>query len=161
MGCKERRDNDANCVCEAVEQILAEQEAVEEISCPTSCYSNLLSPAAGVNRDTIPFILTNKKGELFKAYGNVGGFLGDMTCFKSIYFRVEAVEDCCATLSLLRPVDVDGHTESVCDPCDECFFGLEKTDFCIEVDLSCFCAIQCLSPELVDRMDERKHHHHK
>lgn len=160
MGCKDKKDRDNNCVCEAVEQILAEQEAVEEISCPTSCYSNLLGPVAGPQRDTIPFILYGKKGELFKAFGNVGGFTGDMTCFQTIFFRVEAVEDCCATLSLLRPVDVDGNTLSVCNPCDEDFFGLEKTDFCIEVDLDCFCAIQCLSPELVDRVaDERKKCH--
>ncbi|MCV9888797.1 CotY/CotZ family spore coat protein [Metabacillus halosaccharovorans] len=160
MGCKDKKDRDNNCVCEAVEQILAEQEAVEEISCPTSCYSNLLGPVSGPQRDTIPFILYGKKGELFKAFGNVGGFNGDMTCFQTIFFRVEAVEDCCATLSLLRPVDVDGNTLSVCNPCDEDFFGLEKTDFCIEVDLDCFCAIQCLSPELVDRVaDERKKCH--
>lgn len=159
MGCKDKRDRDNNCVCEAVEQILAEQEAVEEVTCPTSCFSNLLGPVTGPQRDTIPFILYGKKGELFKAFGNVGGFTGDMTCFQTIFFRVEAVEDCCATLSLLRPVDVDGNTLSVCNPCDEDFFGLEKTDFCIEVDLDCFCAIQCLSPELVDRVaDERRKH---
>ncbi|WP_299092539.1 CotY/CotZ family spore coat protein [uncultured Metabacillus sp.] len=156
MGCK-GKDRDNNCVCEAVEQILAEQEAVEEISCPTSCFSNLLSPAANPGRDTIPFILYDKKGDLFKAFGNVGGFLGDMACFKTIFFRVEHVKDCCATLSLLRPFDVNGDTESVCDPCDGDFFGLAKSDFCIEVDLDCFCAIQCLSPDLVNRAMDKKH----
>jgi spore coat protein Y len=158
MGCKEKKDHDNNCVCDAVEQILAEQEAVEEITCPTSCFSNLLNPVAGT-RDTIPFILTDKKGGLFTAFGNVGGLTGDMTCFKTIFFRAESVDDCCATLSLLRPVDMDGNTECVTDPCDEDFFGLEKSDFCVEVDLDCFCAIQCLSPELVDRIVDRKHHH--
>lgn len=161
MGCKDKKDRDNNCVCEAVEQILAEQEAVEEITCPTSCFSNLLGPVTGPQRDTIPFILYGKKGELFKAFGNVGGFTDDMTCFQTIFFRVEAVEDCCATLSLLRPVDVDDNTLSVCNPCDEDFFGLEKTDFCIEVDLDCFCAIQCLSPELVDRVADKRKKHHK
>lgn len=160
MGCKDKKDHDNNCVCEAVEQILAEQEAVEEITCPTSCFSNLLNPVAGT-KDTIPFILTNKEGELFTAFGNVGGLTGDMTCFKTIFFRAESVEDCCATLSLLRPVDVDGNTISVLDPCDEDFFGLEKSDFCVEVDLDCFCAIQCLSPDLVDRVATNKHCHHK
>jgi spore coat protein Y len=158
MGCKDKKDRDNNCVCDAVEQILAEQEAVEEITCPTSCFSNLLNPVAGT-KDTIPFILTDKKGGLFRAFGNVGGLTGDMTCFKTIFFRVEALDDCCATLSLLRPVDINGNTESVTDPCDEDFFGLEKSDFCVEVDLDCFCAIQCLSPDLVDRIADRKHHH--
>ncbi|MBS2968415.1 spore coat protein [Metabacillus sp. KIGAM252] len=149
------------CVCEAVENILAEQEAVEE-NCPTSCYSNLLSPSALPGKDTIPFLLYDKKGKLFSAFGNVGGFLDDMTCFETIFFRVEALRGCCATLKLLKPVDVEGDTLSVCDPCAEDFFGLEKSDFCIEVDLDCFCAIQCLSPELVNRvspMSKKKHHH--
>lgn len=156
MGCKDKKDRDNNCVCDAVEQILAEQEAVEEVTCPTSCFSNLLNPVAGT-KDTIPFILTDKKGGLFRAFGNVGGLNGDMCCFKTVFFRVESVEDCCATLSLLRPVDCHGHTENVTDPCDGDFFGLEKSDYCVEVDLDCFCAIQCLSPELVDRTVDRKH----
>lgn len=158
MGCK-GKDRDNNCVCEAVEQILAEQEAVEEITCPTSCFSNLLNPIANPARDTIPFILYDKKGDLFKAFGNVGGFNGDMMCFKTIFFRVEAEDDCCATLSLLRPVDDEGNTISVCEPCDPELFGLEKSDHCIEVDLDCFCAIQCLSPDLVGRTMMKKKHH--
>jgi len=28
---------------------------------------------------------------------------------------------------------------------------LEKTNFCIEVDLECFCAIECLNPQLINR----------
>ncbi|MGM0874651.1 MAG: CotY/CotZ family spore coat protein [Bacillota bacterium] len=159
MGCKDKRDRDNNCVCNAVEQILAEQEAVEEILCPTSCFSNLLNPVAG-NKDTIPFMLSNKKGGLFKAFGNVGELTNAMMgCFTTIFFRVEAVEDCCATLSLLRPVDIEQETLTIVDPCDDEFFGLVKTDFCIEVDLDCFCAIQCLSPELVDRIAPKKHNH--
>ncbi|MGM7719622.1 CotY/CotZ family spore coat protein [Metabacillus sp. Hm71] len=147
MGCK-GKDRENHCVCDAVEQILAEQEAVEEIACPTSCFSNLLSPAANPGRDTIPFILFDKKGDLFKAFGNVGE-LNNGSCFKTVFFRVEAVKDCCATLSLLRPVNGSGQTECCIDPCD--LVALEKSEFCIEVDLDCFCAIQCLSPDLVGR----------
>jgi spore coat protein Y len=158
MGCK-GKDRENNCVCEAIEQILDAQEAVEEITCPTSCFSNLLNPVVNPSRDTIPFILFDKKGDLFKSFGNVGGFNGDMICFKTIFFRVEAVDKCCATLSLLRPVDDEGNTISVCEPCDPDLFGLEKSDFCIEVDLDCFCAIQCLSPDLVGRTIMKKHHY--
>ncbi|KAA0546545.1 spore coat protein [Bacillus sp. BGMRC 2118] len=122
-----------NCVCDAVENIHDLQEAVED-QCPTSCYSNLLSPANFLG-DTIPFILYTKKGEPFKAFGNIGG----EDCFKTPFFRVENIDDCCATLSLLMP-----------DCSDICGVNnLVKTAFCIEVDLSCFCAIQCLDPRLV------------
>ncbi|MCD7034997.1 spore coat protein [Metabacillus sp. GX 13764] len=159
-GHKSHDQYDVNCVCRAVENIKAEQDAVEE-QCPTSCFSNLLSPTMAPGRDTIPFLLFDKKGNLFSAFGNVGGFSDDNHCFQTIFFRVENLNGCCATLSLLRPVNVKGETISVCDPCDPEFFGLEKTDFCIEVDLLCFCAIQCLSPDLVNRaMPQQKKHHH-
>ncbi|MGP3610285.1 CotY/CotZ family spore coat protein [Anoxybacteroides rupiense] len=156
----DKHHKDYNCVCRAVEEIFDAQEAIEE-QCPTSCFSNLLNPAISPGRDTVPFILYTKKGDPFTIFGNVGGFTGDMACFKTIFFRVENIKDCCATLSLLRPVDGDGETISVCDPCDPDFFGLEKTNYCIEVDLQNFTAIQCLPPDLVGRArDTKKHHYH-
>ncbi|MFC4320617.1 CotY/CotZ family spore coat protein [Litchfieldia salsa] len=157
MGCGKGHKN--GCVCDAVQQILDAQEAVED-RCPTSCFENLLSPVNFVG-DTIPFVLTGKKGDLFKAFGNVGGFADDNLCFETIFFRVEKLRGCCATLSLLRTYDAAGETINVCSPCDDELFGLERTDFCIEVDLDCFCAIQCLSPSLVDRALDVKSHKHR
>lgn len=59
MSCgKHHGRHDENCVCDAVDKILAEQEAVED-KCPTSCYSNLLSPTVS-GKDTIPFLLLIK-----------------------------------------------------------------------------------------------------
>ncbi|MBE4909411.1 spore coat protein [Bacillus luteolus] len=144
MSCCDK-DKDLNCVCEAVLNIKDLQDAVDD-DCPTSCFSNLLAPTQFVG-DTIPFLLYTKKGDLFKAFGNVGELLpGD--CFKTPFFRVEDVrKDCCATLSLLRPVDGRGSCKD--DVCD--VERLVRTDFCIEVDLRCFCAIQCLDPRLVVR----------
>jgi spore coat protein Y len=140
--------SDKNCVCEAVEEILDAQEAVED-QCATSCFSNLLSPSMAPGRDTIPFILYDKKGKPFKAFGNIGArqmVNGEQKCFRTFFFRVEDVKDCCATLKLLK-VDNEENPE---DPCDlDADDVLVKTDFCIEVDLTCFCAIQCLSPDLL------------
>lgn len=82
---------DESCVCDAVEKILAEQEAVEE-QCPTGCYTNLLSPTIA-GKDTIPFLVFDKKGGLFSTFGNVGGFADDSQCFESIFFRVERLCD--------------------------------------------------------------------
>lgn len=59
MSCGKHHGRDENCVCDAVEKILAEQEAVEE-QCPTGCYTNLLSPTV-TGKDTIPFLLFDKK----------------------------------------------------------------------------------------------------
>ncbi|TXC90721.1 spore coat protein [Metabacillus litoralis] len=133
------KNKDLNCVCSAVEDILDQQEAVSE-KCPTSCYSNLLNPVKTLG-DTIPFILLSDKGDPFHAFGNVGS----KQCFKTNFFRVENIHDCCATLRLLLPLDCHGHhAEKICDVKE-----LIKTQNCIEVDLTCFCAIQCLSPLLL------------
>ncbi|WP_456275841.1 CotY/CotZ family spore coat protein [Bacillus sp. AK128] len=138
-----KHKDEFNCVCDAVKNIADLQDAVED-RCPTSCFENLLAPANFVG-DTIPFLLYTKKGELFKAFGNVGELRGG-DCFVTPFFRVENVKDgCCATLSLLRPAGVDFQDEK--DLCD--VENLLKTDFCFEVDLNCFCAIQCLDPRLV------------
>ena len=59
MSCGKHHGRDESCVCDAVEKILAEQEAVEE-QCPTGCYTNLLSPTV-TGKDTIPFLLFDKK----------------------------------------------------------------------------------------------------
>lgn len=147
------RKKDFSCVCEAVENINDLQNAVEE-ECPTSCFSNLLSPTATLG-DTIPFILFTKKSKPLTAFGNVGE-LNAGPCFSTVFFRVENIRGCCATLRLLIAFDEkrkvldftgkDHHKNEVCD-----VFRLEKTDFCIEVDLECFCAIECLNPRLLNR----------
>lgn len=82
MSCGKTHGRHENCVCDAVEKILAEQEAVEE-QCPTGCYTNLLNPTIA-GKDTIPFLVFDKKGGLFSTFGNVGGFVDDMQCFESI-----------------------------------------------------------------------------
>ncbi|WP_273122507.1 CotY/CotZ family spore coat protein [Metabacillus sp. HB246100] len=135
------KNGTSSCVCHTVENILDQQQAVTE-KCPTSCYSNLLNPVKYLG-DTIPFLLYNEKGELFKAYGHVG----KRECFETTFFRVESIHHCCATLRLLLPLDCHGHlAHEVCD-----VKKLVKTKSCIEVDLSCFCAIQCLSPTLLHK----------
>ncbi|MED0805975.1 CotY/CotZ family spore coat protein [Bacillus paralicheniformis] len=140
-----------NCVCEAVENIHDLQNAIEEEGCPTSCFSNLLSPSRHLG-DTIPFILYTSKSKLFVAFGNVGELQAG-PCFSTVFFRVEKIDDCCATLRLLiafdenrRVLDFTEDKDKICD-----VFRLEKTNFCIEVDLECFCAIECLNPQLINR----------
>ncbi|MBM7659727.1 hypothetical protein JOC85_000494 [Bacillus mesophilus] len=149
MSCK---DHDFNCVCDAVRNIADLQDAVED-NCPTSCYSNLLNPAFAPGRDTIPFILYTKKGKPFTAFGNirpdnVSSPVIGMNAFKTPFFRVNSVDGCCATLELLES-DVEPDCRK---DVEDIICGTERlfrTNNCIEVDLSCFCAIQCLTPELL------------
>ena len=140
-----------NCVCEAVENIHDLQNAIEEEGCPTSCFSNLLSPSRHLG-DTIPFIIYTSKSKPFVAFGNVGELQAG-PCFSTVFFRVEDIKDCCATLRLLiafdenrRVLDFTEEKDKICD-----VFRLEKKNFCVEVDLECFCAIECLNPQLINR----------
>jgi spore coat protein Y len=54
---------------------------------------------------------------------------------------------------LLRPVNNLGETiPDLTSPCDPRLFGLEKSDHCTEVKLDCICSLQCLTPDLVNRV---------
>lgn len=127
---------EVNCVLNTIVNIHEIQEAVED-QWRTSFYRNLLSPSNFAG-DTIPFILYTTEGEPFYAYGNVGGLKGG-DCFKTAFFRIENIHNSCVTLSLLEPNGFKIWDTN----------NLVKTHFCIEVDLSCFCAIQCLNSRLV------------
>ncbi|MFC5712474.1 CotY/CotZ family spore coat protein [Thalassorhabdus alkalitolerans] len=158
MGCGKKHDT-GHCVCDAVAAIKDAQDRVRPADdCVNSCFTNLLSPKGRpTTMDTIPFILKDKKGDMFHAFGDIGGD----DCFATVFFRVEELDEakCCATLSLLRPdATVDFHGSCI-DPTFLCdVTALERTRFCIEVDLKCFCAIQCLDPALVGPIDDRRHH---
>ncbi|SDI54004.1 CotY/CotZ family spore coat protein [Natribacillus halophilus] len=169
-GCKDYASG--HCVCDAVLSIKEAQDAVDKKfdDCVNSCFTNLLGPKRpGKVQDTIPFMLKDKKSNLFWATGGLTADYNDV--FETVFFRVENVDEktCCATLSLLRPIKDIKFTHNCCvDPTSlSDVYCLEKTHFCIEVDLNCFCAIQCLDPDLVDnhakRPDDRdkKHHHHE
>ncbi|NGP46157.1 spore coat protein [Bacillaceae bacterium SIJ1] len=176
MGCEDHKGG-FNCVVDAVYHIHEMQEAVED-ECNTSCFSNLLSNTQS-RGDTIPFILFCRSdcNDLFSAFGNVGR-LFDGSCFQSVFFRVNSIKGSCATLQLLRPFDGRRpiSVDSKKDVCD--VTRLVKTDYCVEVDLDCFCAIQCLDPDLLrgsgrdhdhdcdcdessSSSDDHHHHHHR
>ncbi|WP_018921480.1 CotY/CotZ family spore coat protein [Salsuginibacillus kocurii] len=140
-----------NCVCDAVLAIHEAQKAVQKKGeCVNSCFQNLLKPN-GRPLDTTPFMLKGKDGKPFWATGGLTAKT-DIP-FNTIFFRVEHVDedDCCATLSLLRPDPAIAFKDKCCVDPDSILAvtSLERTEFCVEVDLSCFCAIQCLDPELV------------
>jgi spore coat protein Y len=145
MSCK-KHDSSDNCVCDAVRNILAQQDAVEE-QCTSSCFSNLLAPIAN-GADTIPFILYTKKGTPFSAFGGFSPTPQLRDTFRTPFFRVRDLDDCCATLELLEPIgvpegqDCEADIERIICRTD----SLRRSNFCIEVDLDCFCAIQCFNP---------------
>lgn len=91
--------------------------------------------------DTIPFLLYSiNENNPFIAYHN---------CIATPFFRLEKLDEetCCAELSLLEAIDMEGN---LADPFDD-FYALRKTKVCINVNLNCFCVINPLPPEIVNR----------
>ncbi|MCM3237985.1 CotY/CotZ family spore coat protein [Heyndrickxia oleronia] len=159
MGCK-NHDDHTNCVCDVVNFINDLQDAVEEDenNCPTNC----LNPVLGANshkkhhhrKNTRPFILYTEDGPFEAFFKPTDGGCHDCPCekdgkkihdkidffCKSIFFRVENVEGCCAVLRVLEPEC----TTSPCPQIDRPEENLHLSESCITVDLRNFIAIQCL-----------------
>ncbi|MCH6265171.1 MULTISPECIES: CotY/CotZ family spore coat protein [Neobacillus] len=161
MGCGSFRNNhdNGNCVCQVVRAIKDIQDnAVEAAECQscTSCFNeplgSLVSPVKE-HVDTRVFVLKTADGTPFHAFFN-----DDYNACVSIYFRVEDVFDnCCATLRVLVPGKKDGGNfvpVNFVKGDDKCCINLSKhcqvtcfkaSNDCVTVDLSCFCAIQCIA----------------
>ncbi|MGE8205265.1 CotY/CotZ family spore coat protein [Heyndrickxia sp. NPDC080065] len=153
-------DDHFNCVCDVVHFINDLQDAADEDlnnNCPTNC----LNPVLGGNenkpykrKNTRPFILYTRDGKPFEAFfkpnegshacpcDKEGKKIYDKIDFfcKSMFFRVENIEGCCALLRVLEPEC----TTSPCPEVDNPQKNLHLSDSCITVDLSNFIAIQCL-----------------
>jgi hypothetical protein len=164
MGCGKNDDimnTHRGCVCEVVRAIKDIQDSAEDnCECPSNCFLEPLgaiSPTSKHNKmpDTRVFVLKTADGSPFHAF-----FKNDDCACVSIFFRVEDIFDnCCAVLRVLRPVKrVDNPSgpdsyESL-NIVDDCCIDLKKvceldgfraTNDCITVDLSCFCAVQCIA----------------
>ena len=162
MGCG-NNNNDfrtGNCVCEVVRAIkdiqdnAVEEECAECSSCFTEPLGSMVSPARREPVDTRVFVLSTADGSPFHAFLTHEG-----NACVSIYFRVEEVFDnCCATLRVLVPGhrDNSGHFAPVnlVSNNEKCCVDLTKvcqvdrfraSRDCITVDLSCFCAVQCIA----------------
>jgi hypothetical protein len=91
--------------------------------------------------DTIPFMLFTSGGKKpFTVFNN---------CMETSYFRLEKLDEetCCAVLTLLEVVDMEGNPAGSYDE----LYALRKTNSCIIVNLSCFCVINPFPPELVNK----------
>jgi spore coat protein Y len=130
-------ENKDLCICQDLQQLLEEQKKLS--------FDEFRFICEDFGYETIPFILSTGNCQ-FEAFGwtNNGDF------FTTNVFRLEAIDvtRCCATLSLLEPVDIDGYPVALCDN----VFSLRTTSNCLVVDLTCFKSLQPLSPRLVNRL---------
>ncbi|WP_397538255.1 CotY/CotZ family spore coat protein [Rummeliibacillus pycnus] len=131
-------DANKHCLCEALLELKKLQDMITNLQ--TKYYGELLLKLVGT--DTIPFFLITNNGCHFR-------FIDTDKQFETEYFRIESIdrELCCATVSLLRALDFEGHdTFSICD-----VVKLEKTRTKRSIDLECISGIQLLSPDLLIR----------
>lgn len=124
-----------SCICFAIKILQKEQKIVTERDVGLKFINK------SRKMDTIPFMLFNINSQ--KPF---------MIYYKGIatpYFRLEKLneETCCAELSLLEAIDMDGYSVNSYED----VYSLRKTDTCIIVVLSCFCVINPLPPELVNK----------
>lgn len=161
---KYRQKRHENCVEEVLEAIHKAQKKVKkDDGCKTSCKDSideLLGESKRPKKNTIPFILYCKDCEPFKASGVTTfkhhGKEKKFACITSFIFRIKEFDGKCAVLELLTfktckssndPFKKSAPKEdfSPCSQIDcENVDDLIRTGICINVDLSCFCAVTCL-----------------
>jgi Spore coat protein Z len=150
MSCKDNHKRKNNCVSDVVKFINDLQDCATN-TCPTGCDVPFLGANPNVPlANTRPFLLFLPNGELF----TVPAFLNNRdtqtmseenrrNCVETAVFRVESVDDNCAVLRALVPMDRHHHKDrDFCDLVNADFFIASNS--CVTVDLDCFCAIQCL-----------------
>lgn len=152
MGCKGKKHDGDNCVCEVLRAVADAQDEVAgtDTDCDVSCHRSIRDLLAGAQDnelDTIPLILYCGDCAPFEGFG-ARTTNGTLTCISSFIFRVNSVDDdCCAKLELLT-TNVNGDTpEGPCAQLDGADIEeFVRTGICITVDLDCFCAVTCLDP---------------
>ncbi|PIC79174.1 hypothetical protein CSV75_13080 [Sporosarcina sp. P18a] len=127
--------NNPSAICIAMKKLLKEQELMATFS------QGFQYVCSFPVFDTIPFTLHDC--ELHTP------FSAHYKCIKTPYFRLEKIDidTCCASLTLLEPVDMEGNPVDICEE----FYSLRKTKSCIIVNINCFCTITPLPPKLVDK----------
>lgn len=128
-------NNKLDCICLAMKILETEQKYITE----RDLGLKFVSKSRKI--DTIPFMLINIETQkpLTIYYKGIA----------TPYFRLEKLseETCCAVLSPLEATDMDGNPVELYDN----VYSFKKTDKCIIVVLSCFCAIHPLPLELVNK----------
>lgn len=162
-GCGKHDKFGKDCICETVRAIKEVQDSVDRRNddCDNNCFDLLGDRKCRCRKrrrhDTVPFFLQNDQGIPFFT-ATVRETETGTGCEVVItpFFRVSKIKGCCAVLELLDtgldiPFPPQGNSLAMFQILQEdarCL-DLRRTGKCITVDLSCFCAIQCLDPAYV------------
>ncbi|MFA5407225.1 MAG: CotY/CotZ family spore coat protein [Bacilli bacterium] len=139
-------NNDCKCISDILKVInILQKNVVRHDECDNICDRRTLgrSSCQECNTRPVQLITCCKNGNDPLVMSTTKGPINGSTVFSSV-FRVEKVDDCCATCRVLAqecPREVDGgehHQKFV------------ATDSFFTIDLKCVCAIKCLEDTFVD-----------
>jgi len=122
-------ENSKRCIYEILKKILLIQNKKEKEE--IGCKKKKLENKCRKNYNTRPIIIYLCQGNILKSMF----YDCENNGISSIY-RIEKLDDCCATFRILK-----GDCSKDC----ECSNSLKSTKNFITVDLSCICALQCLN----------------
>ena len=121
-----------NCIAEILKVInILQSEICPSDSCAETCTKAYLGPNAGVDFNTRPVTLYVCDKPLEMPISNLPG-----ESVKSDVFRVEKVDNCCATLRVLTY--------------DDGVASYTATNSFFTVNTDCLCAIKCLGDTFVE-----------
>lgn len=143
------KNTDCKCISDILKVInILQKKADHHDDCEDICDRKTLGPTRFAKFNTRPvqlFLCCNNGDEPLLMPITKEPITGT-TCFSNV-FRVEKVDDCCATFRVLKPkVRVNAETQLNFD-CDEEF---EATCSFFTLDLKCVCIIRCLDDTFVD-----------
>ena len=149
--CNEKNSNCSSCISDILKVILV----LQQNACPDSCLDSCDRPMLGGGPNCL--VCNTRPIMLFTCCGNGTPFSMStdkdnvMVCSNpqvincsndcSSVFRVEKLDGCCATFRVLAP----NPQESCCNS-----MPYIATNSFFTMDLSCVCAVKCLSDTFVD-----------
>lgn len=129
--------NNCNCICDILKVInLLQRNADTEDSCIESCDRPTLGQFSCLYYNTRPVILYTCNSNGTTPWSAPTTRTPNPDTFSSI-FRVEKIDNCCATFRVLIANDDGTYTAT------ESFFTM---------DLSCICAVRCLGDTLIENV---------
>ncbi|MEK4706154.1 CotY/CotZ family spore coat protein [Bacillus sp. FSL R10-2780] len=147
MSCNENKySSSSHCVVDVV-KFINELQDCSTTTCGSGCEVPFLGAHSSSSvANTRPFILYTKAGIPFEAFAPSGSLTESS---RSPFFRIESVDDDSGAVLRVLTVTVGGDPVTPGDDPISTFLNLPNatlrgTNTCITVDLSYFCAIQCL-----------------
>lgn len=142
-------NTDCKCISDILKVInILQKKASRHDECEDICDRRTLGPTCFEEFNTRPvqlFLCCNNGNEPL-IMPTTKGPITQTTCFSDV-FRVEKVDDCCATFRVLKQKQkVDGGA----DLNISCWEHFEPTCSFFTLDLKCVCIIRCLEDTFVD-----------